>query len=168
MSSDELSHILDKATVIHLQPDDVLVISNAEDIMQDPDNFHRLSGIFGDRKMVVFPGPVDVDSLRGLFEETPKFATGGFIEGPATPIAIDLSREHIITADEAHHWTAENSPLRRMMIDRWVKSGRPLNAEEAQEAEEAGLRVVEATAFEDHEPVFLPVTDAREGDRKRP
>lgn len=57
--SDELDRILDNATVIHLQPDDILVISNAEDIMQDPENFHRLSGVFGDRQMVAFSGPVD-------------------------------------------------------------------------------------------------------------
>lgn len=110
----------------------------------------------------------DIQNFFEEIEDPPKFATGGFIEGPSTPITIDLSREHLITADEAHHWTAETSPFRRMVLDRWVKAGRPINAEEAREAEEAGLRVVEATAFEDDEPVFLPAEEAREGDRKRP
>jgi len=62
----DLNAILERATVIHLQPDDVLVFSNAADIMADPDNFDRLKGIFGDRRLVVFHGPMDIEVLRDI------------------------------------------------------------------------------------------------------
>lgn len=62
----------------------------------------------------------DIQNFFEKVEEPPKLATGGFIDGPPTPIEIDLSRETIITFDESHHWTAENSPFRRMVLDRKV------------------------------------------------
>jgi hypothetical protein len=40
----------------------------------------------------------------------PKFAEGGFIEGPLEQITIDLTRERIITQSEARTWVARANP----------------------------------------------------------
>jgi hypothetical protein len=66
MHNNDFNEALGRATVIHLQPDDVLVFSDAADIMADPANFDRLRGIVGERKFVVFNGPIELSRLRVL------------------------------------------------------------------------------------------------------
>jgi hypothetical protein len=66
---DELDKIIEKATIIHLQPDDVLVFSNMGDTMGHPEEFERLGAILGDRRTIGFAGPVEVNRLRDLLED---------------------------------------------------------------------------------------------------
>ena len=42
--------------------------------------------------------------------ETPKFAEGGFIEGPPEEITIDLTRERIISQEEVRTWITRTNP----------------------------------------------------------
>jgi hypothetical protein len=65
---DFTQQLLDKATIFHLQPDDVLVFSNVGDT--DPERFHssieRLKEALGGRTLVFFHEDVDLDLLRDL------------------------------------------------------------------------------------------------------
>ncbi|MEU5156771.1 hypothetical protein [Glycomyces sp. NPDC021274] len=65
MSSEEFDRILDRATVHHLQPDDVLVFSNVGDSVE-PEDFDRIKSVMGDRWIVVFHGPVELEVLRNI------------------------------------------------------------------------------------------------------
>jgi hypothetical protein len=71
-SMDEFTQqLLNKATVHHLQPDDVIVFSNVGDT--DPERFHsaieRLKEALGGRTLVFFHEDVDLDLLRDLEPE---------------------------------------------------------------------------------------------------
>ena len=69
---DELAQqILDRASVVHLQPDDVLVFSNVGDIdpAQNEAAIARLKEALGGKMIVFFHGPVDLDLLRDLESE---------------------------------------------------------------------------------------------------
>lgn len=90
-----LDGILDRVTVIHLQPDDVLVFSNAADIMADPGNFDRLKGIFGERPLVVFDGPVDIEVLRDIDfgERNDRPEQGHIVNTPRFQAALEEFRQ---------------------------------------------------------------------------
>jgi hypothetical protein len=59
----------------------------------------------------------DIQNFFEEVEESTKLATGGFIEGPPTPIEIDLSRERIITAEQAR-----NSPTLQAALEKFRQS----------------------------------------------
>lgn len=48
----------------------------------------------------------------------PKLATGGFVEGPPTPIEIDLRHEQVITADEARKDPQVRGALQKLTQER--------------------------------------------------
>jgi hypothetical protein len=107
-----LSRTLGNAKVLHLQPDDVLVFSNAGDLGAEPEDLERIKALFGDRMIVVFHGPVEVERLRDIApceacEERQReeaeateqrkqefmarhglteLAEGGLVKGPGRPI----------------------------------------------------------------------------------
>lgn len=135
----DLNRILDNATVIHLQPDDVLVFSNAGDLGAETEDLERLKAIVGDRTTVVFHGPVDIERLRDIapcaaceerkreedaateqwkqeFMARHGLLSGGIIEPPEghvpDPIVIDLRHEGVFTAEQIR-----NDPLARASLD---------------------------------------------------
>lgn len=67
----------------------------------------------------------DEQERKEEVEDPPKLATGGFIEGPNERIKIDLSREQIITAEQAR-----NSPTIQAALEKFRQ-----RVEEVQESE---------------------------------
>lgn len=48
----------------------------------------------------------------------PKLATGGLVEGPPTPITIDLRHEQVITADQARKNPRVRAALQKLTQER--------------------------------------------------
>lgn len=65
-ANDFAKAVLDKATVVHLQPDDVIVISNVGDLDPEEFDFDRLRQALGGRTIAIFHGPVELDQLRDV------------------------------------------------------------------------------------------------------
>lgn len=65
-TNDFAKAVLDKATVVHLQPDDVLVLSNLGDIDPEQLNLDVLERALGGRTLVLFHGPIHLGQLRDL------------------------------------------------------------------------------------------------------
>lgn len=57
--------LLNRATVVHVQPDDVLIFSNVGDLATEED-LDGLRQALGDRTLVFFHGPIDLDQLRDI------------------------------------------------------------------------------------------------------
>lgn len=65
-SNDFAESLLEKATVIHVQPDDVFVFSNVGDIEAGNSGLDELKQMLGGRTLVFFRGPVDIELLRDI------------------------------------------------------------------------------------------------------
>ena len=61
---DTAKGLLDKATVVHLQPDDVLVFSNIGEY--GPEAAEFIKAAFPDTKVIMFAGNINLDVLRDL------------------------------------------------------------------------------------------------------
>ncbi|MDR7336821.1 hypothetical protein [Glycomyces lechevalierae] len=66
-----LARTLERATVVHLQPSDVVVFSNVGDV--DPEQcgtaIERLKEALGGKTLVFFHGPIDITTLRDLEQQ---------------------------------------------------------------------------------------------------
>lgn len=58
--------LLNRATMVHVQPDDVLIFSNVGDLDPEGDNLEEVKAALGDRTLVFFHGPIDLDQLRDI------------------------------------------------------------------------------------------------------
>lgn len=63
-----VAHLLDKATVVHLQPDDVLLIGNVGTISRETAEAIRdcITAVMPDRKLLIFESGIDIELLRNL------------------------------------------------------------------------------------------------------
>ena len=62
--NDAAKGLLDKATVVHLQPDDVLVFSNLGEYGTEAVEF--IKAAFPDKKVIIFAENINLDVLRDL------------------------------------------------------------------------------------------------------
>jgi hypothetical protein len=54
----------EKMRVIHLLPDDVVVIGNARDVSHAQEAMHQIRALWPERRIVVFADDIDVQVLR--------------------------------------------------------------------------------------------------------
>lgn len=73
----------------------------------------------------------DIEEDRMFLEsDRSQLATGGFIEGPPTPITIDLSREHVITAEQIR-----NSPKLQAALQKFRLSVEEVRERKSQDSD---------------------------------